>query len=238
MKNKLALCLTLFLISVKPALVWSQTIDEVYTKYIAALGGRENLDAIQTMQMEWVNAKGQRQIAYLSRPSLALYLLTDTASNIMVKVCNNSGISCLSDKKIVGTDTSFRLQFIRPSGKPNFFANKLIPYKENGYKISLQGEDIIEGKRCFVVQLEPDKKSYDLYYIDADTYRLVMSQTRYLSGPDGAQIYYSDYRQVNGVWFPFTVEDSGSSPTAAKKTYTYMKANIPIDKNIFVCPTM
>lgn len=238
MKYKLALCLTLLLICVKPALVWSQTIDEVYTKYIAALGGRENLDAIQTMQTEWVNAKGQRQIGFLSRPNLALYLLTDTASNMMVKVCNNGGMSCLSDKKIAGTDTSFRLQFIRPVGKPSFFGNRLISYKQNGYKIFLQGEDIIEGKRCFVVQLELDKKSYDLYYIDADTYRVIMSQTRYLSGPDGAQIYYSDYRQVNGVWFPFTVEDSGSSFKPSKKTYTYIKANVPMDKNMFVCPTM
>lgn len=212
--------------------------QEIQAKYLTALGGKEKIGSIQTLYTEMTTEKGQTQIGYQSTPNLALFILTDVASNKLVKVCNNGGITCLAEKNITGSDTSFRLQFVRPSNQTSPLFNPLVFYQENKAKISLLEQVSIEQKECYVIKLEKDPRFYELFYIEKATYRLLMCQKRYSSGPDGAQIYYSDYRFIDGVWFAFVEESSGSSLGSPKKVYTKIKVNVPIDKSIYVCPAM
>lgn len=217
----------------------ASTAEEIYSKYIDALGGHKNIAAIETLYTQWVNEIRQVQTNYRVKPNLGLYILVDSASNTLTKVCALGGVLCLAQKNLSGTDTSYQLREIRgvkSSESPNFI-NKLVSYKENGYKISQMDDTTIEGQDCFVIKLAREEKSYDLFYINQESYRLVMNQTRYATGSDGPQTYYSDYRQVNGVWFAFVEETSGNSSLAKKRTYTAIRVNVPIDKSIFTCPT-
>ncbi len=217
----------------------ASTAEEIYSKYINALGGHKNIAAIETFCSQWTNEIKQVQTNYRAKPNLGLYILVDSASNILTKVCLLGGVVCLAQKNLLGRDTSYQLREIRgvKSSESLNFINKLVSYKENGYKISLMDDISIDGQDCFVIKLIKEEKSYDLFYINQKSYWLVMHQTRYTNGSDGPQTYYSDYRQVNGVWFAFVEEISGSSFQAKKRVYTSIKVNVPIENSIFTCPT-
>ena len=230
-------CPKVFLIPVAMCLVVhtvvGQNFEAVYAKHITAVGGRHRLDSIKTMVSVSVDDKGGVQNSYYARPDLSLHHLVDTARNMIVRTMANGGLACLSDRKIFGTDTAFRLQVVKPISGSGFFQNGLIDYKSNGYAASVLGVEKAEGRDCIVIKLRKDTKMYHLYYIDKETYLLFMHQTRYASGPDGSISYYSDYRSVDGVMFPFVVEVSGGS--FKKKKYTSIKTNVVLDRRMFVC---
>ncbi|MCU0355457.1 MAG: hypothetical protein MUD08_17220 [Cytophagales bacterium] len=180
-----------------------------------------------------VNDQGGVQNGYYARPDLSLHYLVDTARNMIVRTVTNGGLACLSDRKIFGTDTTFRLKVAKPTNGSGFFQNGLIDYKSNGYAASVVGVEKAEGKDCILIKLQKDEKMYHLYYIDKETHLLFMQQTHFASGPDGWILYYSDYRSVDGVMFPFVVEASGGP--FKRKTYTSIKTNVSLDKRMFVC---
>ncbi len=217
----------------------SLTAEVIHSKYVEAMGGWKNILAIENLCQQWTNEIHQTNITYKVKPNLSLYLIVDSASQTVTKTCSMEGMICLSQKNLSGTDTSYQLKVIRSTKGAELLhlIGSLIFYKENGYTLSLIGDDTIEGQDCFVIKLAREEKSYDLFYLSQESYRLVMHQTRYATGPDGSQTYYSDYRQVNGVWFAFVEETSGSSSPGKKRIYTSIKVNTPIDRSIFTCPT-
>lgn len=215
----------------------AQTVENIFSQYVNALGGQQKIDSIQTIFTESVTDVGASKKDYRKRPNLYLAYLHDSVSELTVRTCNNGALMCLSDKKMGSPDTCFKLRLLKQAKKGySLFFNSFLEYKQLGYNIVLVGKEFIEGKECFVVKVQVNDSIYDVYYIDGLGFLPVMQQTKYASGPDGPQIYHSDYRPVDGVMFPFVEEQSGG--VFKKRVFKTIKVNVPIDDGVFVCPMM
>jgi hypothetical protein len=98
----------------------------------------------------------------------------------------------------------------------NDFPDELIGYQSKGYKISLEGSETLSGKEVYKIKLVKEaitikgSKSEDVvwYYFDLQTSLPVAKEFEMKHGPIQGSIMVitlDDYRQVNGLWFPFSM---------------------------------
>jgi hypothetical protein len=115
----------------------------------------------------------------------------------------------------------------------------LMEYKDKGHKAELVGHDSVEGTDCFKIKLMMKNGDVRFYYLDADSFLelKVEIQTTIRGALQENEIYYGDYEQVNGIFYPFAVEQAqkGSS-SRAQISVQKIEQNIPLEDAHFSMP--
>ncbi len=115
----------------------------------------------------------------------------------------------------------------------------LVDYKEKGHKAELVGHDPVEGTDCYKVKLSMKNGDVRYYYLDTDSFlELKLEvQTTIRGALQETEIYYGDYEKVNGIYYPFSVEQApkGSS-TRAQISVEKVEQNVPLDDAHFSVP--
>ncbi len=87
--------------------------------------------------------------------------------------------------------------------------NVFVRYKTKGHKVVLVGKDTIREKVCYEIGLTRKSGETEAYFFDVETYELVMKEAVSKNTElDGSlmNIYYTDYRLVDGIKIPFREE--------------------------------
>jgi len=112
------------------------------------------------------------------------------------------------------------------------FDGPLIDYQHKGIKVNLEGVDQIQGHKAYRLYVTIPPGISHRVWIDAKTF-LVIKYDRRTSNAFGMTatltVTYHDYRKVNGVLIPFTIENGTAS---GKSSY-----NMVLDK-VFINPTL
>ena len=121
---------------------------------------------------------------------------------------------------------------------------KLYHWKEKGYQLELEDTEDMEGTQVYVLKLteKPDKEGDDpditYYYIDADSFVILKSKAK--RTVQGQQIevenYYSNYKQVDGIAFWYSMESKMNGNTFSQMTIEEVKLNEDFDDAIFERP--
>ena len=112
----------------------------------------------------------------------------------------------------------------------------LMNYAAKGTRIELDGVEKVDGRDTYKLKLTEKDGRVIHVWVDAETYleTKVEGQPRRLDGKDHPiEIYYRDYRNVNGLQFPFTLETHVlPAPGVSTKIPqpTYSSEQIVIDK--------
>jgi hypothetical protein len=121
------------------------------------------------------------------------------------------------------------------------FYGPLIDYQQKGNKIEYVGHDTVDGDDA--LRLKVTLKNGDIinYFLDPDTYLEIRTEKQmFIRGSVRESVNnLGSYKQVNGVYFPFSIE-SGSKRdpgNMAKITLSKIDANVPISDAIFKMPT-
>jgi outer membrane lipoprotein-sorting protein len=96
------------------------------------------------------------------------------------------------------------------------FPDPFLNYASKGYSVSLEGEETIEGVACHKIKLikKPikvdgkEEENSSFYFFDKDSGALIMSKSTMKKGQAKGmtiETYMSDYQEVDGVYFPFTM---------------------------------
>lgn len=89
------------------------------------------------------------------------------------------------------------------------FDDQLANWKAKGYKVKLMGDEKLEDRDHYVIELFSTRGFSTLFFIDKETY--LLSKIKMVR-PRGEQqvtieVLYSDYRSVEGIMFPFIIEE-------------------------------
>jgi len=89
------------------------------------------------------------------------------------------------------------------------FDDQLANWKAKGYKAKLMDDETVDEKDHFVIELLSATGFTTLFFIDKETYLLTKTK---MVRPRGEQtvtleILFSNYRSVEGIMFPFEVEE-------------------------------
>jgi hypothetical protein len=114
-----------------------------------------------------------------------------------------------------------------------------VDYKEKGHKAELVGHDPVEGTDCYKIKLTMKNGDVRYYYLDADSYLelKVEVQTTIRGALQESELYYGDYEQVNGIYYPFSIEQAQKgSATRSQVSVEKIEQNIPLDDAHFSMP--
>ena len=122
-------------------------------------------------------------------------------------------------------------------------ANKIIDadfyaylnFKKNYPEIAFQGVEQVAGKKVYAVKMTPKKGDADTFYFDAETGLVAgVASTAEMQGREVAtKVLFRDYKTVDGVQIPYTLELKEPSFAAFTIRLESVKHNVKADADWF-----
>lgn len=204
----------------------AQTADQIIDKYFENIGGKEKLSKINSFKMNMnTNYNGME---------IPVEVYTDNVGKMYVKI-NFQGkeITQIAFDGKTGWSTNFMTMKAEKLDSEttenmltqiNDFPDPFYNYKNKGYKVELLGKETKEGTECFKIKLTKTpitvagKKEDNVifYYFDTENYVPIMTEAEVKEGPSKGQMSTStmgDYQEVDGMFFPFTMNQGGQAMT-------------------------
>lgn len=225
-----------------PALLPAQSAEELVAKNLAARGGIEKIKAISTLRMTGRLQQGSLTIQF-SRLAMAPNLLRDAATiQGMTQIQAYDGstgwqispFEGRKDPELVGEDD------MRELVEEADFHGPLIDYQKKDNRIEYMGHDTVDGDDAYRIKVTLANGDIIYYFLDPDTYLEIRTEkTQFIRG--SVRETYSNlgsYKQVAGVYFPFTIESGQKRSPGDGVTITLDKieANTPVDAQQFKMP--
>jgi zinc protease len=106
--------------------------------------------------------------------------------------------------------------------------------KNNFAKVTLAGMSKIGYREVYVIDLQPTVGALERLYLDAQTYLPVRINTSRSNGTitEPVEMYLDDWREVDGIKFPFSITQSFPKLTLAF-TVKEIRHNVALDANMF-----
>ena len=218
-----------------------QTVDEVIAKNIQAHGGLEKLKTVQTL----------RTVAKFSDGSFRADVKRENKRPD--KVREEFIIQGMAQIQAYDGKVGWQISPFGGRKDPDLLSQDdmkglivdadvdgpLVDYKEKGHKAELLGHDSVEGTDCFKIKLSMKNGDVRYYYLDTDSYlELKLEiQTTIRGALQESEVYFGDYEQVNGIYYPFAVEQAqkGSS-SRSQITFEKIEQNAKVEDGQFNMP--
>ncbi|CAN5167412.1 hypothetical protein BH09BAC2_BH09BAC2_14420 [soil metagenome] len=216
----------------------AQTVDEVINKYNDARGGKEKLKSIQSIYME-----GLRQMMGNEVP-VKMIKVNGKLSRTEFEMMGQSGFTIVTPEKgwsfipmrsqATEEIPADRLKMMQ--GELDI-AGPLVDYTAKGNKVELTGKDTVNGNTVYVVKLIPAAGNETFYYIDAKTNLVIKTKTMVPARGNAPAreviTEFSDYKSVDGIALPHTINIPGTGGMSGSMTFDVIKINAPVADALF-----
>ncbi len=230
--------------SLGSTLIFSQSLNDVLEKNYSARGGVAKLKAIESM---FIKAKmsspmgGGNEIQmkmWFKKPSM---IRTEILFQGQKIVQAYDGKTAWGIIPFLGTDKPIILtgeQEKQVKQMVDSFEDPLLYYKEKGYKLEFLGIEDFEGTKVYKLKLTKKDGKIVYIYLDEETGIEIKAETTVKKGNEDINVetIFSDYKEVQGVLFPFYIESKMGGKTVSQITVETMKLNFPIKKEFFKMP--
>jgi hypothetical protein len=219
----------------------AQTVDEVIAKNIQAHGGVDKLKAVRSIRTTAKFSQGSLRAEFRQENKRADKVREEFIIQGLAQVQAYDGktgwqispFGGRKDPELLSQDDLKSLAVDADIDGP------LMEYKEKGHKAELVGHDSVEGTDCFKIKLSMKNGDVRYYYLDADSFLelKVEIQTTIRGALQESELYYGDYEQVNGIFYPFAVEQAQKgSASRAQFSVEKIEQNIPLEDAHFSMP--
>ena len=222
----------------------AQSVDSIIGKYIQASGGIAKIQALQTLR---------RTGKYTGGGGFEAVVIQENKRPTSVReefsIQGMTGINAYDgrdgwkiepwqgkrDPESLGED---EMHGILDDAD---FDGPLVNYQAKGNKVEFQGTEQIEGSDAYKLKVTRPNGDVSFYYLDTEYYVPIRIDTQRMirGAPQEFETSLGDYKQVNGVYLPFSSESGakGSSSTdRGKITYDKIEANVPLNNARFTRP--
>ncbi len=219
----------------------AQTVDEVIAKNIQAHGGIDKLKSVRSMRATAKFSQGSFRADYRQenkrpdkvREEFIIQGLAQVQAYDGKTGWQISPFGGRKDPELMSQDDMKSLVVDADVDGP------LVEYKEKGHKAELVGHDSVEGTDCFKIKLSMKNGDVRYYYLDADSFlELKLEiQTTIRGALQESETYYGDYEQVNGIYYPFAVEQAPKgSASRTQISVEKIELNVPVEDTHFSMP--
>ena len=218
----------------------AESVEDVINKYIAARGGIDKLNSINSISSEGTTImKGRIVPVKITKVQGKLFRAD-------IGFAENSGFTIITQNKGWNYDpfSSYAPEEILKE-KLQMFKNELdifgplVNYYSKGYKAKLLGKDILYDRECYKIQLNSAQGKESFHFVDCKTNLLLQSRQKI---EIGGKIYgnspetitsFRNYKNYDGVLFPQIIETEGVEGKADSIIFYDIKINIPVDKTLY-----
>lgn len=241
---------TLLFLALLSNVLFAQSADDVINKYIQVVGGADKLAAIKDIKMSGkvkVPSQGlELPVVMLQKaPNKQKMTMTFQGKEIVQpafdgEVAWQTNFMTMKAEKME-TEDSENLK------KDLDFPDPFLNYKSKGYSATLEGEETIEGVACHKIKLTKkpvkvdgkEEEDFSYYFFDKENGVPVMTRSVGKKGPMKGvttESFMSDYQEVNGLYFPFTINQKVNGQVAASISITKIELNVNIEDKEFTFP--
>jgi outer membrane lipoprotein-sorting protein len=221
------------------------SIDEILSKYFAAVGGVDKWKALKSRTSVGKAFFGQEfpMTVYEMAPNKQKTVINVQGTELMLNCYDGKDAWMLNP--LQGGKDPVKLDDEQAKDvKDEEFEDDFIDYAKKGHEATLEGTEEIDGVKCYKVKLvrnknNPKDDSTEIHYFDAENFVPIVVVAYIKAGPaKGTEVknYLSDYQEVNGLMFPFSMEQKVNGQTAAKITIEKITLNDIKDESIFAFP--
>lgn len=218
----------------------AQSADDIIAKHIKAMGG-EKLGKLQSMkisaEMDIMNMKVPITTTIVQNKGFRSET-TVQGSTIVQAVSGTTGWAI---NPMTGNSKATAL----PADAVKSLTNEtdltgLYNYKEKGYKVTLDGEEDLAGAKVYKVTMTLPDGVRRINYISKDTFYIlkIVAQTSVNGQEIMSENVQSDFRAVDGIYYPFTSEVTTSAMPGTKMGLKILaiEMNPKVDPKIFEMP--
>lgn len=242
--KKLFLSIIALLLTVVTTSSYAQTADEIINKFITTTGGAEKWKAIKGIKMEMTTNQGGMEIPVevVQLPGGKMYVKINLQGKEITQMAydgnllwNTNFMTMKAEKMDAEATSNMKLN-------DQDFPEALLDYKSKGYTAEYVGKETKEGAECYKIKftkkptmvagVKTDDVSF--YYFETENNLVIASETEIKEGPMKGQkstSTMSDYQEVDGLFFPFSISQFGQ-PLKVKK----ITLNPVVDAKSFAFP--
>ena len=226
-----------------PLLAAAQTADEIVKKALDARGGADKIRAVQSERItgHLSSAQGVEGVFVLElkRP-YKMHTEVSIEGQKIIRVYDGKSagwtVNPFAENKDLQPMSAEDLKGITDESDMD---GPLVDYKSKGHSIELAGKEDLDGKPVYRLKLTTKNGDVRSYLIDASSFLTTKwVALRKIGDKDFPwESSLSDYRDVQGLKYPFKIEQ-GSPGTDFKQTLTTEKIEIdpPLDESRFAKP--
>ena len=243
----LAACLSSALIGLaaRAALPQAMTADDIVGKNIAARGGLQAWRNVQTMTMTGKIDAGSKQnvqlpfVMKLKRPRMSRFEL-EFAGKTALQVYD--GATGWKMRPFLGRAAvePFTQAELDSSAEQQDLDGFLIDHAAKGIRVEFVGIEPVEGRNAYRLKLTLKGGQARNLWVDTQSFLEVKTEgaPRRLNGKlRKVEVYYRDYRQVDGLMLPFTLETVVDSAKPGHKiNIEKIVLNPKLDETAFAKP--
>jgi hypothetical protein len=219
----------------------AQTVDEVIAKNIQARGGLEKLKTVRTLRTTVKFRDGSFRAEFRQENKRPGKVREEFIVQGMARIQAYDGktgwqISPFNGRKDPDLMSQDDMKGLIVDGDID---GPLVDYKEKGHKAELVGRDSMEGTDCFKIKLSMKNGDVRYYYLDTDSFLELKEeiQTTIRGALLESELYFGDYEQVNGIYYPFAVEQAQKrSSSRAQFSVEKIEQNLDLEDTLFIMP--
>lgn len=222
----------------------AQTADDIIAKYVKTIGGMEKIEAIKTLRRTGkFLGGGGFQAVVVNENKRPDKVREEFSIQGMTGVNAYDGKSGWKIEPWEGKKDAEALgeEEMKSILEDSDFDGPLVNYAKKGNKVVYAGMEPIEGTDAYKLQVTlPNGDVFD-YFMDTDYYvPIQINSRRFVRGEQREyETVLGDYKQVDGVYFPFSFESGmKGNQNKAKTTFEKIEANVPIDDARFERPAL
>lgn len=212
------------------------TADKVITDYIDALGGKEALMAVKSMVTNaTMDVMGQSAEITMKQASPDKMYMSMGLNGMVMQETTVNG-----DKAAVGGMGQSQILskgdegFEGVASQAQMFGG-VLNYLSGDYKLELKGIEDVDGEKAYKITVENSSgnKSTEYYAVKSN---LLIKSVSSQEGPQGPMTINSmpkEYKEVNGVMLPHTIETTGAAPFPMVMKVTGYEVNADIPATTF-----
>lgn len=224
------------------AAVVAPPVDEIVARHVRARGGLEAWRAVRSMRLSGRMDVGKGlQVPFtlqLKRPrKMRLEFLFD--GQMVVQAFD--GKAGWKRRPYLGRDgyELFKAQELEAAAGQAELDGPLIDYRAKGHRVVLLGRETVEGREAFKLAVTLSTGTVRHIYLDAESaLEVKVDGSRRLRGKDhGMQTFYRDYRAVEGLLVPHTLETRvDGAPGSNKLLVDGVEINPDLAEGLFAPP--
>lgn len=226
----------------------AQTVDEILQKHYAARGGIEKIKAIQSLRITQTvgNPFSRTKVVILKkRPGFVRWEITPAGQTAPIpRAINAEGGWDTQQGKVVARP---EVMVKEERDLEADLEGPLVDWKAKGHTVTLEGTDSVGKTPAYKLKVVLKSGATREIFLDTKTFLPLRETGRSSLPPDpkgnprfNEHVFtYSDWRDVNGVKFPFAVDEerTGGPVTQSFAVYTEkIEVNVPVDDALFVKP--
>lgn len=219
----------------------AQTADDIVTKHIEAVGGKEKISGIKTLRTEGTMSVmgNEAPVTVVVVNGIGNRSDVDFGGQKIVNVISDKGAWTINPMMGTADPTPLPEDQYKTRRDEIYVGGPLLDYATKGNKVELQGKEKVGAVDAYKLKVTTKDGVQSTYYIDPATYYVVkVTQTANMGGQEGTvEVLLSNYKKTDyGYVVPHTIETTLPQGFSLTTNINKVEVNKDVDPKIFEMP--